>query len=262
MDDSFKPDDKSLSELASVVPGYGSPYGKTYDGLASMQNFTDTDLIPITERIYLAVLKRVPLPSFSIGVGSFTLNAPYYFFSGNGVSVEVKRLCFGEGMLQFFLRPVSKLPDDPRVFFDKIYAYINDTLLLQADISLKLGQTSEEKYKVALPLVKQAWKNDRFSPLIDFIKISKYGQVANAGVATTETEIGKLMENIEKTVEEAEAASTVKNEAETKNNLDVKLDNASEVKEKNNPPSSPKKKKKSGDEKEEGEDKEEKSEMA
>jgi len=263
MDDSFKPNEKQLSELASVVPGYGSPYGKTYDGLASMQNFTDADLIPVSETIYLAILKRVPLPSFSIGVGNFTLGAPYYYFSGNGSSVEVKRLCFGEGMLHYFLRPVSTLPDDPRVFFDKIYAYINDTLLLQADISLKLGQITEEKYKVSLPLIKQAWKNDRFSPLIDFIKISKYGQVANAGVATTETEIGKLMENIERTVEEAESASTVRNEEDTKNSLDVRLDTSQTDKDKDSSSKPHKKKKEKKDgEKDEADEKEEKSEMS
>jgi len=138
----FKPGTGSLTNVASVVAGYGHPYGRTYDSLASMQNFKDEDLIKITDDVYLAILQKIPMPSEHIGVSNFTLGAPYYYFGGNGTTMDVKRLCFGEGMLQFFLRPVSTLPDDPRVLFDKIYAYINDTLLLQSDISLKLGQIS------------------------------------------------------------------------------------------------------------------------
>lgn len=218
---------RSLDEFATVQAGLGHPYGKTYEGLAAMQDFQDTDLIPVTESIYIAMLKKVPMPSTSIGVSTFTLNTPYYYFGGNGMTVDVDRFVYGEAMLQFALRPISPNISIPTVLFDRIYAYINDTLVLQADISLRLNSSVEGKFKLPLPITTAPWKNDRFSPLLEYVKISSYGKLSQGAIASDESMIGSIMEELDKELVKTDSETPVKKEEETKTDLNVKVDETS-----------------------------------
>lgn len=209
----------------SLVEGFGSPYGMTYEALNSLQKFNDKDIVKLTDRIYLGFLKVFPLPSDEVGVSRFSLRRPYYHCLANGAKSTVTKFCFGEGLLQFHLRPIAKTDDSPLVLFDKTYGYINNTLVLQSDISLRLNSEPGDRYTVALPIEKANWNNDRLEPLVHFMKIKHYGKatVRSEAIAEEITEMGQIISEIEVELQRSDNEAVVKTETETKPDLGINL---------------------------------------
>lgn len=216
----------------SLVTGFGMPYGKTYEQLARMQDFKDGEVVQLTPEVYIGFLKKVPLPSHKLNISSFSLNRQYYYCSGNGDTMDVKRLCFDEGLLHMAMRPISNPPVAEHVFFDSIYAYLNDSLLLQEDIAMRLVNQSEAQFSYALPFTPAEWKLEKLVPMIEFAELPKYANVTGGGVITEEKKaesITKLVKEMESAVKTADAGSVVKTEASTQTALPVNINASKNV---------------------------------
>lgn len=215
--------DKSMKgKLEGILPvtGLGMPYGKSYEALAASQEFTEADIITVIPGVYMAVLKHIPAPSHTLSVGTFALGRPYYYYAGNGETLPVTRLCLAPALMHMHLRPVSPMTDVPQILFDKIYAYLNDTLVMQSDSGLRLDPNSEQAYSESLPLSEVEWKNDRFSPLIHFVKLNAYTSTS-VQVHKTESDVNKQIEEMERGLKEAEAGNPVTKENESKTDIEV-----------------------------------------
>jgi hypothetical protein len=124
------------------------------------------------------------------------------------------------------MRPISDIGTMEAVLFDSIYAYLNDSLLLQEDIAMKVVNDTTGEYGFALPFKDEDWKLDRLVPMIEYASLPKYASVSG-GVAITEQRkeesVTKLVKEMETQIKKADEASVVKTEAETSSTLDAGL---------------------------------------
>lgn len=208
-----------------MVPGFGMPYGKTYEDLMRIQKFTNDDVIDLTDEVAIVLLNRYPMPESNLAITQLAHNRQYYYCPGNGSHVEIKRLCYDDSMLHYHLRPVDSMIDAITVFFDKIYAYNNDALVLQPDIAMKLQNNSEEKYGWSIPFSDKDWQLKKNVAFVEYAALPPYGKVTaviSPSDAPAES-VTKLVTEMEKSIKKAEADTVVATEEDTKAQLEVSI---------------------------------------
>lgn len=219
----------------TLVRGTGMPYGKTYEALEAMQDFTDDDMIPINDTVAIALLKRIPLPSHTLGVAKFDLGYPYYYCAGNGLVLDVKRFCYDEACLHFHMRPVASINDPVNVLFSKQHAFLNNTLLFQNDMSLHLNTSSDSSNSFNFSIKAEQWKGDVFDQFIEYRRFSKYMSISSDTAIVSpddkETELNKMMEEMQKALEKADEHNPSKTQDQTQEtiDLDIKATKSSET---------------------------------
>lgn len=205
---------RPIAQFAQLVTGLGHPYGDSYEQLAAKQEFQEKDLVKITDSIYIAILKQIPIPGSMMGVSHLSSGRPYYYYGGNGGILKVDKLCIDDALLHLHLRPVIIKHLIVPALFDRLYAYMNDSLLLQTDMALRLAPDTESG--VQLGLIEKDWKNDRFSPLIDYIKTPDYYSAPDnhSSIEEESSDLSKIVEDIAKATKAAEADTSLARETE------------------------------------------------
>lgn len=208
------------------IAGDGLPYGVDYNTLLNMQDIDySKDLIKLPSvnaideeqvQLFIAFLKKVPLPSATLKVGTFGVGTPYYYFSGNGDTLSVKRFVHEEGLLHMALRPVDKLPSVPEKWylFDKFYAYSNDTLFIQANAHQAYDTVLDPNEVTSVSLGTRDWKGELTTTFLKFITFSAgYGtsshRVAATDASGESSEVTKLIKELEKDTKEAASHTPV-----------------------------------------------------
>jgi hypothetical protein len=200
---------------AQQIAGKGMPYGTSYQHLADLQKIDEAkDLIHLPETdMYIAFLKKVPLPSSRMSMSDFHLHRPYYYFPGNGNSLSVEMLTTGESMYNFALRPLRDIGPLPKVLLDKIYAYANDTLYMHVDAQANYKIEDKAYFSFSFPLTKVDWKAEKLAAQIDFITPGSYSTFgSNTAVANPGSEsqtLMNLMTSIATEEKQADEQSTI-----------------------------------------------------
>jgi hypothetical protein len=169
--------DIATAQDAIQVVGKGAPWGSTYEHLGEMQQFdakTDFVKLPNTN-LYIAFLKRIPVPTDKMEVGVFHLAKPYYYFSSNSQSIEVTGFTSGESMLQFAVRPIPVFDKPGGILFDRTYAYANDSMYLQVSADAALPSSGLDDYfSFNFQVNKKDWKNEKTAAQLELITVGSY----------------------------------------------------------------------------------------
>lgn len=190
----------SATYVPVLLEGLGRPYGCTYDQLANLQTYTSMDdMIQIAPTIWISVLKRVPLPCRSIDIARFDMSVPYYYFQADTSKlVEVTEWCHSpQSLLNFTLRPLSPDPAKTLVLYDRVAAYVNESLVIETNLDSKLVSTTDDKYSLPMPISVRKWTGDMFLPFIEFRTLGGYGGSAKMAGDPDET-IERLVKSMEK----------------------------------------------------------------
>lgn len=173
-----------------LISGYGMPYGVTYQELANLQGVVaPEDFIPIPgTSLGLVFLKRIPMPTHVMDVGTMYLLTPYYYFKGNGNGRIVDRFTTGPGLLHMAMRPVVPITEKPGYLFDKLHVYLNDTLTMQNNRQMSFDASHNPAETFSFPIQIQKWNKEKNAINLEWWSLSPYSSSsAHGSVATGET---------------------------------------------------------------------------
>lgn len=191
--------------LSGLISGYGMPYGTSYNTLEAKQPAPKMDdFIAITSVVYMRILNVVPVPTNSLNASTeFMVSHPHYYYSSNSALMTVDRWVIAPGLSNFALAPVPKPNTAAKVLLDKRYAYLNQALLIQANMIWTPVPNTDNT--VTLSLVNRAWNREKNVPNLEYITLTNYGR---------ETEIKSKLETNEE--EDAIVKLVAEMEKETK----------------------------------------------
>lgn len=201
---------------AFLVQGHGRPYGTTYQNLASKQeSFKKEDLIEIGFGAYIRVLDRVPVPTEDLAADpDFYVSHPYYYFPSNSKTIEVKEWVITEGLLNFSLAPITGSFHKPATLLDQRHAYLNDKVYIQTHMTWSIAGTMDDSFH--MPIVKQSWSQDVYTPNIEYITHGAYSNSAIKLLDSETTPINQLVTDLEENVKKIEADTPMARIEETK----------------------------------------------
>lgn len=200
-----------------LVTGHGSPYGATYEALASLQGsaVSPSSLMYIGRGIYLRFLNKVYMPSNELrfDVNFIHMHRTSYFQS-NSRTLSVDRWVIGEGCLNFALIPIVERRNIPLAAVTPKHVYVNSRILMSVDAFFdpQIADFGREK----LPIVVQpaSWPFERTAGFLNYFKFGSY-----LGKSASITESGEDNELVRTTVEKLEKihAMTVSEEQAIEN---------------------------------------------
>lgn len=179
-----------VNDTYHLISGYGMPYGQTYQELANLQgalNPKEFISIPGTA-LGLVFLKRIPMPTHVMDVGTMYLLTPYYYFKGNGIGRLVDRFTTGPGLLHMAMRPVIPITEKPGYLFDKLHVYLNDTLAMQNSRQFSFEAEHNPQETFSFPIQLKKWVKEKNAINLEWWALSPYSSVSDkAGVEVGET---------------------------------------------------------------------------
>jgi hypothetical protein len=197
-----------------LVQSYGLPYGVSTANLAARQKpAQDTDFIKLTDQVYIRFLTNIPLPTDSLVASKdFYGRQPYYFYTGNSDQLEdVTLWVIGDGLLHHALAPLrtESITKAPALMTPR-HAHLNDRLLFQPDLNYSISSTATADTGFSIPLAQTSWSYDIWEANVKYVHFSGYSKGEVAGSVET-TEVNKLVTEIEQSLKQTEAESTIAN---------------------------------------------------
>lgn len=222
----------NLSAVVSLVPGYGYPYGVTYQQLESMQGgFDAKQFIKINDTTYLRMLTKLPARTTDLRVATdtdaFYYDHPYYYFAGDTdpASAEVVTdWVIHDSMWNFGLCPILGATSKPVAFLDKRYAYTNDSIWLQTNLNYALAGESDADFTFSIPVAERSWSIDRFNKFAEYKTFGSYGKAESSVASVEQTDINKMITAMEQEIVKTDAATNPMNQDKAKTELVNKVD--------------------------------------
>lgn len=185
-----------------LLPGWGAPYGITYEELDRMQEFSTGDYIALTSHVAIALLKRIPVPSFSLRVEQFYLAQPYYSFAGDETNyIEVNEFISAPAYLQFATRPHVRIEVRPAIVLDKIYIYSTAGLVMQVDSEFTLAEQEPPAFTPGVTTHK--WNHDKMALTLEYRTIRPViGGEGTVAAGENTNPLVQMNEQIEKEFQE------------------------------------------------------------
>lgn len=201
---------------AFLVVGHGKPYGTTYQNLASKQSpFKREDLIEIGYGAYIRILDEIPVPLEDLAADpDFYVSHPYYYYPSNSSTISVKEWVVTDGLLNFALAPITGNYRKPATLLDQRHAYLNDKIYIQTHMTWSIAGTMDDSFH--MPLVKQSWSQDVYTPNIEYITHGEYSNSAIKLLDTDVTPINALVTDLEVNVKKIEADTPMARIEDTK----------------------------------------------
>jgi hypothetical protein len=213
-----------------LIEGYGRPYGKTYSGLASINNKGAKleEMIQVNESVYILPLHKIPMPDINqLSIDpDFYMDYPEYYYASNGESFDVKHgFVMDEGLLQLSTLPMIPETVVPNALFDKRYIYVNDALYFQFNSNFLLPDADSDAEGIAVPLNVLTWTQDKWNVNIRYVINGDYVQAGDSANDGTATPINELVTTMEQQVQQIEADSSLAHSDEASSKLvpDIKL---------------------------------------
>lgn len=137
------------------------------------------------------------------------------------------KLVLAPPLMQFAINPasdVTSMPESstieaggdmidgrPAIFLDRVYAYLNDRLYFNVDMTSQPGLVTEAKYQLPINVSIHDWKFDTQNPFVTHNTVGSYGgsMAATSASSGPESAIAALNKQWEKEVIEANDQSTV-----------------------------------------------------
>lgn len=201
---------------AFLVIGHGNPYGTTYQNLASKQSsFKKEDLIEIGYGAYIRMLDEVPVPMEDLAADpDFYVSHPYYYYPSNSKTMSVKEWVVTDGLLNFALAPITGTYNKPPTLLDQRHAYLNDKVYIQTHMTWSIAGTVDDSFH--MPMVKQSWSQDVYTPNIEYITHGEYSNSAIKLLDTDITPMNALVTELEDNVKKIEADTPMARIEDTK----------------------------------------------
>jgi len=168
----------------SLVQGYGSPFGTSYEGLMSMQNdLKPEDYLPIAPGVAIVLLKTIPALTFNLKVEEDFINQhPYPYFASNGDSFAVTDFVYAKPLVNFALMPAPASKYHPAKFFlDKNYVYANQQVYIEVNLN-QIATPAKRHDGFNAPFTKRNWSFEKYQYFAEYVTPGDYGP---AGVATS-----------------------------------------------------------------------------
>jgi hypothetical protein len=90
------------------------------------------------------------------------------------------------------------------------HAHLNDRLLFQPDLNYSISSTATADTGFSIPLAQTSWSYDIWEANVKYVHFSGYSKGEVAGSVET-TEVNKLVTEIEQSLKQTEAESTIAN---------------------------------------------------
>lgn len=193
----LKPQDsENFGGKATLVEGFGLPYGMSYTALAGLQGKLDPSAyIPIGDNAWFVMLRTIPMPNGTLNIAEkFVDNTPFYYYpAGNDRISDIKEWVFAKPLWNFALAEFKLTYPDVKTLLDRRFIYLAEALYLETNLLYTQTKSDDAPYTIATSLSTRKWPYDKQQYFLEYVCFGDYTSAGGAVLPMPMTESPDLI---------------------------------------------------------------------